>query len=203
VECGLQIMMMPSMIVLLAWLQNSLATTTFSLYDFTSLLQLTCTLTIVLQVVLQDFVDYVPRTIRSITLFSFSLSLSHSHCKPCNIEYLPCGGLFVTSSHEIHSEKEQEIHRWNLLTFEVRDTETVFVWITWLPQFFAFGATTLGDGIYPCPGCIEGRVLSVSSQLRFMVCPCSVSWLVLLSSLWLSWSEPWCKCFCIVTQMLY
>jgi hypothetical protein len=170
VECGLQIMMMPSMIVLLAWLQNSLATTTFSLYDFTSLLQLTCTLTIVL---------------------------------PCNIEYLPCGGLFVTSSHEIHSEKEQEIHRWNLLTFEVRDTETVFVWITWLPQFFAFGATTLGDGIYPCPGCIEGRVLSVSSQLRFMVCPCSVSWLVLLSSLWLSWSEPWCKCFCIVTQMLY
>jgi hypothetical protein len=33
----------------------------------------------------------------------------------------------VTSSHEIHSEKEQEIHRWNLLTFEVRDTETVFV----------------------------------------------------------------------------
>lgn len=133
----------------------------------------------------------------------FFLSLSHSHCKPCNIEYLPCGGLFVTSSHEIHSEKEQEIHRWNLLTFEVRDTETVFVWITWLPQFFALGATTLGDGIYPCPGCIEGRVLSVSSQLRFMVCPCSVSWLVLLLSLWLSWSEPWCKCLCIVTQMLY
>ncbi len=66
----------------------------------------------------------------------FFLSLSHSHCKPCNIEYLPCGGLFVTSSHEIHSEKEQEIHRWNLLTFQVRDTETVFVCVTWLPQFF-------------------------------------------------------------------
>jgi hypothetical protein len=42
----------------------------------------------------------------------------------------------VTSSHEIHSEKEQEIHRWNLLTFQVRDTETVFVCVTWLPQFF-------------------------------------------------------------------
>jgi hypothetical protein len=97
--------------------------------------------------------------------------------------YLPCVGLFVTSSHEVHSEKAQEIHRWNLLTFEVRDTETVFVCVTWLRQFFALGATTLGDGNYPCPGCIEGRVLSVSSQLCFMVCPCSVSWLVLLLSL--------------------
>jgi len=136
----------------------------------------------VLQVVLQDFVDYVPRTIRSITLFSFSLSLSHSHCKPCNIEYLPCGGLFVTSSHEIHSEKEQEIHRWNLLTFQMRDTETVFVCVTWLPQFFALGATTLGDGIYPCPGCIECRVLSVSSQLRFMVSMlCVLACLVVIS----------------------
>lgn len=64
------------MIVLLSWLQNSLATTTFSLHDFTSLLQLTCSLTIVLQVVLQNFVDYVPCTIRSTTLFSLSLSLT-------------------------------------------------------------------------------------------------------------------------------
>ncbi len=107
--------------------------------------------------------------------------LSLSLTLTVNPVYLPCLGLFVTSSHEVHSEKAQEIHRWNLLTFEVRDTETVFVCVTWLPQFFALGATTLGDGNYPCPGCIEGRVLSVSSQLCFMVCPCSVSWLVLLS----------------------
>ncbi len=88
----------------------------------------------------------------------------------------------MTSSHEIHSEKEQEIHRWNLLTFEVRDTETVFVRVTWLPQFFALGATTLSDDIYPCPGCTEGKVFSLSSQLQFMVCPCSVSSLVFLLS---------------------